>query len=245
MQIQSADGRPIRLARRKERLALGILLLQLGRVVTTERLIDLLWMETPPPSARTALQTLMSRIRAALRSAADDDPVRLVAQGAGYLLQARPDAVDLYQFRALVEGARTIGDPQARSTCLATALKLWRGPALADAANDAVRAQLCVDLEESRFAAVSDRIDADLGKTWRFSQNLNAAPLPRLSASGWSGLGTGSVAEGGYCSLAKTADYFTAALVEVNENTGSSSSHRSIVFRKFNLPWILNGRTES
>jgi len=88
------------------------------------------------------------------------------------------------------------------------------------------------------------RISYDGGKTWTYSRSLGDAPLPRSAASGWSGLGTGTVAEGGYSSVVKTADYFTGALIEVNENTRSGSSHRSIVFRKFNLAWILNGRKE-
>jgi sialidase-1 len=50
---------------------------------------------------------------------------------------------------------------------------------------------------------------------------------------------------GGYSSMAKTADFMVGALIEVNENTGSSStSNRSIEFHKFNLPWVLNGATE-
>jgi sialidase-1 len=88
------------------------------------------------------------------------------------------------------------------------------------------------------------RISYNEASTWRFSRSLNDAPLPKHTASGWSGLGSGAVAEGGYSCMAKTADGYTAALVEVNENTKSDSSHESIVFRKFNLAWILNGRSE-
>ncbi|WP_157545820.1 sialidase family protein [Hamadaea tsunoensis] len=85
------------------------------------------------------------------------------------------------------------------------------------------------------------RISYDDGHTWKYSRPLSDAPLPA-----WSGLGTGTVKEGGYSSMAKTADFFTGMLVEVNEDTASNStSHRSIVFRKVNLPWILNGQTES
>jgi sialidase-1 len=84
------------------------------------------------------------------------------------------------------------------------------------------------------------RISYDEAQTWPVHRFLSDAPLPA-----WSGLGAGSVAEGGYSSMAKTADFFVGALVEVNENTGdSSTSHRTIVFRKFNLPWMLNGATE-
>lgn len=84
------------------------------------------------------------------------------------------------------------------------------------------------------------RISYDEGQTWPIHRFLSDAPLPA-----WAGLGSGSVAEGGYSSVAKTADYFVGALVEVNENTGNNdTSHRTIVFRKFNLPWMLNGATE-
>lgn len=84
------------------------------------------------------------------------------------------------------------------------------------------------------------RISYDEGRTWPVYRRLADAPLPA-----WAGLGNGSVAEGGYSSMAKTADYAVGALVEVNENTGDSdSSHRTIVFRKFNLPWMLNGTPE-
>jgi sialidase-1 len=84
--------------------------------------------------------------------------------------------------------------------------------------------------------------------TWSCYRTLNDAPIPAASAPGWSGLGSGNVKEGGYSSMAKTADYFIGALVELNENAGDAAtnalSHRSIVFRKINLPWILNGHTE-
>jgi sialidase-1 len=83
------------------------------------------------------------------------------------------------------------------------------------------------------------RISYDEARTWPVHRALSDAPLPA-----WSGLGTGAVAEGGYSSMAKTADYCVGALVEVNEDTASGTSHRSIVFRKVNLPWILDGATE-
>lgn len=80
------------------------------------------------------------------------------------------------------------------------------------------------------------RISTDEGLTWPVSRPLSDAPLPA-----WTELGTGDVVEGGYSSLAKTADKQVGALVEVNEDADASdTSHRSIVFRKFNLPWITD-----
>ena len=84
------------------------------------------------------------------------------------------------------------------------------------------------------MARCAFRVSTDEGRTWPVSRRLSEAPLPA-----WPALGAGEVAEGGYSSMAKTADKAVGALVEVNEDAdASATSHRSIVFRKFNLPWI-------
>ncbi|MFC6019834.1 BTAD domain-containing putative transcriptional regulator [Plantactinospora solaniradicis] len=178
VEIRSASGDVIRLGRRRERLALAVLLLEPQRVVSAERLIALVWGDASPTSARTTLQSMMSRVRSALRSAVSDDPdepVRLLARGGGYLLAAPPESVDLHRFVGLVHGARAIREPTLRSAQLAEALNLWRGPALADAADAAVRDRLCGSLEEARLAAISDRIDAD------FDAGRHADLVPELS----------------------------------------------------------------
>ncbi|NEA35029.1 BTAD domain-containing putative transcriptional regulator [Streptomyces sp. SID13031] len=163
VEIFSASGETVRLRRRQERLALAVLLLEPGRVVTSERLVDMLWERPPPSATRSALPTLISRVRMALASAADaSEPVPLLARGGGYLLQVRPESVDVHRFRLLVDESHAIEDPDGRSARLAAALELWRGPPLADAATGAVRDRLCGGLEELRFAAESDRIDAEL-----------------------------------------------------------------------------------
>jgi sialidase-1 len=80
------------------------------------------------------------------------------------------------------------------------------------------------------------RISYDGGVTWPISRKIyDWLTDDQAFAQG----------KGGYSSMVKTADYTIGALIEVNENTGSSStSHRSIEFHKFNLPWMLNGATE-
>jgi len=76
-------------------------------------------------------------------------------------------------------------------------------------------------------------VSEDEGRTWAYSRPFSDAPLPGES---------GTYKEGGYSSVAKTADYHVGALIEVNENTsGNSTSNRSIAFRKVNLPWIQAG----
>lgn len=80
------------------------------------------------------------------------------------------------------------------------------------------------------------RISYDGGVTW---------PLSRKIYDWLSDNEAWSQGKGGYSSMVKTADYTIGALIEVNENTGDSeTSHRSIEFHKFNLPWMTSGATE-
>ncbi len=90
------------------------------------------------------------------------EPVRLLALGGGYRLQLQPESVDMHRFGMLIDGARAIKDPNVRAARLAEALALWQGPALADAATGSMRERLCGSLEEARFAAITDWIDAEL-----------------------------------------------------------------------------------
>src|SRR5262245_9304646 len=62
-----AGGRSIPVAtRRQERLLLAVLLLEAGRIVSIDRLTDLLWPGQPPRSARGAIHTYVGRLRRAL-----------------------------------------------------------------------------------------------------------------------------------------------------------------------------------
>ncbi|MCW3815244.1 tetratricopeptide repeat protein [Micromonospora sp. DR5-3] len=142
---------------RQPRLVLAALLLEPDRVVPVDRLIDLVWGESPPPSARGTLQALVSRLRTVLRRIGA--PVEIVSRGAGYLVRVDPDTVDAHRFTALTARARTAGD-EAAVELLDRALGLWRGEALADVADDDVRHRLCAGLTEARWTAVEDRAEA-------------------------------------------------------------------------------------
>ncbi|MGX5816925.1 sialidase family protein [Chitinophaga lutea] len=81
------------------------------------------------------------------------------------------------------------------------------------------------------------RISYDDGATWPISRAIydwNTCDYAAIT-----------VAKGGYSSMTKTADYCVGALIEINEDVhASATSNKSIEFHKFNLPWILNGRSE-
>ena len=81
---------------------------------------------------------------------------------AGLQLACRRDQLDLLRFERLVGGARGVEAPEAAAATLRDALSLWRGPPLAEFANEAWAQPEIGRLEELRLAALEDRIDADL-----------------------------------------------------------------------------------
>ncbi|WP_432994625.1 BTAD domain-containing putative transcriptional regulator [Dactylosporangium sp. CA-233914] len=158
-----AAGDPVDLGDRKQRLILAVLLLEANQLVPVGRLMHLLWQDRPPATARRIVQTHISRLRSILHerhSTAGD--LRLTRCGEGYLLTCDPQRVDVHRFRAEVERARHSGEDAERVGILRDALALWRGPALADVADDEIREELCGGLDESRLAALEERLDAEL-----------------------------------------------------------------------------------
>ncbi|RAO43060.1 BTAD domain-containing putative transcriptional regulator [Micromonospora saelicesensis] len=160
-QVVLADGREVPVGGPRLRALLALLLLDAGRVVSAERLIDGLYGEHPPRGAANALQSQVSRLRQALPT--EYDPVEF--HPAGYRLAVDPDDVDAYRFERLAEaGRRALGDGDwhRAATVLREALELWRGPALADAIGAAGAPAQAARLDELRLAAIEDRVEADL-----------------------------------------------------------------------------------
>lgn len=143
-----------------ERKILAALLVDANSVVSTSRLIEVLWGDDPPASDRNALQTYVARLRRRLRTAAT--PAPLVTRPPGYAIELRPHQLDSLQFRELMEQARATlpVDPSRALEILDDALELWRGPAFAEFADDDVARPEAARLEELRQTAVENRVDA-------------------------------------------------------------------------------------
>lgn len=148
-------GRTVPLGGQKQRALLALLLLDAGRVVSIDRIIDALWGERPPKTAPTSLQNFVSHLRKALGADV------LVTQAPGYVLRIGPEQLDLQRFRMLVDAAKQ-SPVQQRAAQLRQALTLWRGPPLADFAVDAFAQPEIGRLEELRLAALEERIEAEL-----------------------------------------------------------------------------------
>jgi DNA-binding SARP family transcriptional activator len=162
--LEVLDGdRPVPLPRGRGRALLALLVLNAGKVVLVDRLIDDLWGEMVPSTARTALQGLVFDLRKRLEPSRRRGELPAVLRTAppGYVLAVEPTCVDANRFRRLVEEARADGAAE-RAAKLREALALWRGPALADFSYEPFAQREIAALEELRIAVIEDRIDADL-----------------------------------------------------------------------------------
>jgi DNA-binding SARP family transcriptional activator len=151
----SDETGPLLLGGQKQRAVLALLLLEAGRVVPQDRLIDALWNEKPPRTAVTSLQNFVSQLRKVL------GPSVLETKAPGYRINVRPGELDLDRFRQLVEQARRMDVTDKRAK-LREALALWRGPALADFGFESFAQQHIAHLEELRLATLEERVQADL-----------------------------------------------------------------------------------
>jgi DNA-binding SARP family transcriptional activator len=149
------EGRPVALGGQKQRALLALLILDAGRVVSVDRIVDALWGEWPPRTAPTSLQNFISHVRKIVGTDV------LITRPPGYLLRIRPEQLDLEQFMRLVDEARGSLAPE-RAAKLAQALTLWRGPPLADFAFESFAQTEIGRLEELRLAAIEERFEAEL-----------------------------------------------------------------------------------
>ncbi|MCF2526177.1 AfsR/SARP family transcriptional regulator [Yinghuangia soli] len=159
LQVRDEVGEPVPVSGTRLRVLLTRMALDAGRPVPADVLVRAVWDEDEPSGAANALQSLVSRLRRML------GPEAITSGPAGYVLAVDPGAVDVHRFeRAAADGRRLLADddPAAAEARLAEALGLWRGAALADAAEAGFAAGPAARLEELRLTALEDRVDARL-----------------------------------------------------------------------------------
>jgi len=145
VEVLGDDGEPVALGGKRPRALLALLLLHPNEAVSTDRLIDAVWGESPPPSARSALQVHVHALRKAL--GAD----RIVTRAPGYLVRVGNGELDADRFAELVADESFVD-----------ALALWRGPALADLAGEDFARADAARLDEARLSAQEARVAAEL-----------------------------------------------------------------------------------
>ncbi len=177
-------GAPVRVGSGRERFVLATLLLNADRVTSAGYLVDALWPD-PPRSAKAQLHNMISNLRRRLRDGtANAGGELIVSRPLGYELRLGAHRLDLSDFRRLVRAGRQAaadGDQTLAAAMFAEALALWRGPALADIADDHAAATAARHaLEEERLAALESQLDAwlELGRLDDLlEENLEAYPF--------------------------------------------------------------------
>jgi peptide/nickel transport system substrate-binding protein len=161
--LEVSDGHnPIALGEGRQRSVLTFLLLHRNEAVSSDRLIDALWGDAPPPTAAKVLQNHIGQLRRALD---DREGRRLLTQGHAYLLDVDDGELDLDHFERLVaDGGKALETDRHAAAALALreALALWRGPPLAGVAYEAFAQAEIARLQERHAAALELRIDAEL-----------------------------------------------------------------------------------
>ena len=150
------ESRVLPLGGARQRALLALLLTRANEVVSVDRLVDELWGAEPPRAAANALQYHVSQLRKAL---APHEVI--VTQEPGYVIRVGSNELDLLRFEQLLEEAQG-APPELAARLLQEALDLWRGPPLADLADESFAQAEILRLEELRLAALERRVDADL-----------------------------------------------------------------------------------
>ena len=153
------DGVSGDLGEPQQRLVLAILLSQVGAVVSTDRLVDDIWGDEPPLSARKIVQGYVSGLRRAL---GPGDVLQ--SRTPGYRLGTGQGEVDAALFGILVAEAadKVSSDPDRARSLLREALAMWRGSPYQDLADHGVLRPEIVRLESLHMTAVQLRIEADI-----------------------------------------------------------------------------------
>jgi DNA-binding SARP family transcriptional activator len=175
-------GEALSLGGAKQRKVLSLLILQAPESVSTDRLVDALWGERPPPTAQHAVQVYVSGIRKALRveigEASSDSVPLLETREQGYSLRLGGEhTLDRMAFEQhLVEGQRLLreGEPRQAAERLDQALSLWRGPAFGEFAGEHWAVAEARRLEELRAQALEAQVDTE------FALGADEAAIPEL-----------------------------------------------------------------
>ncbi|MFD1319839.1 BTAD domain-containing putative transcriptional regulator [Micromonospora sonneratiae] len=159
------NGRLVPAGPPKQQALLILFLLRPNRVVAADWLIDALWDGRPPASAGMTLRSYVAGLRRAVEPQRSHRAPSQILRGhlKGYEFRVDTDAIDANRFARLVDTAAVAlaaGDAAEAERGYATALALWRGEALAGAAElSAVRpeatrlTELRLSAEEGRFTA--------------------------------------------------------------------------------------------
>jgi DNA-binding SARP family transcriptional activator len=167
----------IRVGGNRQRTILAMLAMTPGRVVSMDRLIEAVWSDAPPATARTQIAICVVSLRKAFEEH-DVERAVLATASPGYQLQVEPDQVDVTRFVEAMGTAAELakrGDTTAAVDRVTQALALWRGPAMTGLS--------CHDLELEASRLDEQRLTAvELRAGWCLELGRHSEVVNELSA---------------------------------------------------------------
>jgi DNA-binding SARP family transcriptional activator len=177
------DGRAASVAGLRRKAVLAALALHAGEVVSTDRLIALVWGDEAPGSAVNTLQRHISYLRRVMGGRGG-----ITARRPGYRIEPDLVAIDAVEAEALVRQGLRETDPARVRDRLGEAVALWHGPSLADLVGlpyfeeqaarldglhwTAMRAETSARLELGEHAALIPELEV-LAKEHPFDEGLH------------------------------------------------------------------------
>jgi DNA-binding SARP family transcriptional activator len=159
----TVGGRLVQVNGRRQRELLAMLLVSANRLMSVAELVDVVWRDRAPATARRQVQNGVGRLRNVLATGGVPPEV-IETQPGGYVLRVDGDELDALAFASRVaEGRQAAKEGRLELTTakLRGALALWRGEALAEFDADALSDE-AVRLEQLRMAVMEECLELEL-----------------------------------------------------------------------------------
>lgn len=157
-------GETIAVGGPKVKTLLAALLVHANQTMRIDWLSDAIWDGQPPPTAAATLHSYVCRLRSRLAATGPDGADRIHTDADGYRLRVEPGELDSDVFADLMaRGQEAAGQGRQDEACelLRSALKTWRGPALANISAKFAEV-FAVSLDESRVAVMAGWLELEL-----------------------------------------------------------------------------------